>query len=76
VGDKRGDHSLHRGVCQGPRLIYLSIQQGLISPAWLETHLDDPDLAILDVRGEVAKGPVQQDGSQVGGWVYACVLCV
>lgn len=40
--------------------------QGLISPAWLQAHLDDPDLAILDVRGEVAKGQVQPDGSQVG----------
>lgn len=39
--------------------------QGLVSPAWLEAHLDDPDLAILDIRGEVAKDLVQSDGSQV-----------
>ena len=39
--------------------------QGLVCPAWLEAHLDDPDLSILDVRGEVAKGQVQPDGSQV-----------
>lgn len=31
--------------------------------------MDDPDLAILDIRGEVAKGPVQPDGSQATQYV-------
>lgn len=62
---------LHRRVVCLERSIharpdfYMLNTQGLVSPAWLEAHLDDPDLAILDIRGEVAKGPVQADGSQV-----------
>eukprot|EP00624_Nannochloropsis_granulata_P006676 evm.model.NODE_5049_length_5772_cov_33.805092.2 len=36
---------------------------GLVNTAWLAEHIDDEDLAILDVRGEVAKAAVE-DGKQ------------
>jgi thiosulfate/3-mercaptopyruvate sulfurtransferase len=37
---------------------------GLVTTAWLAAHIDDEDLAILDVRGEVAKATVTEDGKQ------------
>ena len=37
---------------------------GLVSTDWLNHHLDDEDLSILDIRGEVAKAPVSQEGKQ------------
>lgn len=37
---------------------------GLVTTAWLNDHIDDEDLAILDVRGEVAKASVTEDGKQ------------
>ena len=43
--------------------------QGLVSPAWLQAHLEDPDLAVLDIRGEVAKSAIQPDGSQATQYV-------
>jgi len=37
---------------------------GLVTTAWLAEHIDDEDLAILDVRGEVAKATATEDGKQ------------
>lgn len=36
----------------------------LVTPEWVQSKMNDPNLSILDIRGEVKKAVVGQDGYQ------------
>lgn len=37
---------------------------GLVTPEWLEARVEDPNIRIIDIRGEVAKDTVGSDTYQ------------
>lgn len=39
----------------------VDILPGLVTPAWLQTRIGNPETVILDIRGEVAKGAVDSE---------------